>query len=86
MKVPTFDVPTQVRFYDVNGDHYIGGIAYNDYVICGCCGGVIPISEIFEDAPYEVVPLFIYEHWVDIQEEITGGFFGRETGLKSNNP
>ena len=51
MKYNYFEVPTQVKFWDVDGDHYIGGIAYRDKIICGCCGGIFDISEIYESAP-----------------------------------
>ncbi len=67
-----FDVPTQVKFWDVDGDHYVGGIAYHDEVICGCCGGIYEISEIYKFAPDEINPLVIYNNWVDIQAEIIG--------------
>ena len=30
MRYTYFDFPTQVRFYDVDGDKWIGGIAYKD--------------------------------------------------------
>lgn len=52
-----YDFPTQVRFYDVDGDHYLGGIAYQDVIICGCCGGTIEISEIIENTPKQFIPI-----------------------------
>ena len=69
-----FDSPTQVVFWDVDGDHWIGGIAYGDVVICGCCGGVIPIEEIIEFAPADIVePICAYGNWCDISDDIVGG-------------
>ena len=63
--------PTQVRFYD--GMDFVGGIAYHDYIICGCCGGVIDIDEVYEFAPDEITnPIIWFENWVDIQDEIAG--------------
>ena len=35
-----YNKPTQVKFYDVDNDLWVGGIAYHDEIICGCCGGI----------------------------------------------
>lgn len=69
-----FEVPTQVMFWDVDGDHYVGGIAYHDEIICGCCGGVISIEEVYEFAPVEVKePVHAFDKcWVDLSHEIIG--------------
>lgn len=75
MKYDYFEVPTQVKFWDApSGGHYIGGIAYRDEIICGCCGGIFDISEIYESAPdtLEEDPIVIYDDWVDISSEIRG--------------
>ena len=74
MKYNYFEVPTQVKFWDVDGDHYIGGIAYRNEVICGCCGGIFDISEIYEFAPdtLEEDPIVVYDNWVDISQDICG--------------
>ena len=40
-----YDDPTQVKFWDADGYHWIGGVAYHDVIICGCCGGVFEITE-----------------------------------------
>jgi hypothetical protein len=66
----SFDVPTQVAFWDVDGDHYIGGIAYGDEIICGCCGGVVEIAEVCEFAPEGIEPIVIYNEWVDLSGDI----------------
>ena len=34
-----FDVPTQVKFWGYGSKRYYGGIAFQDKIICGCCGG-----------------------------------------------
>ena len=39
-KYDYFEVPTQVKFWDA---HYIGGIAYRNKIICGCCGHILDI-------------------------------------------
>ena len=74
MKYNYFEVPTQVKFRDVDGDHYIGGIAYRNEIICGCCGGIFDISEIYEFAPTDLKedPIVVYDNWVDISNEICG--------------
>ena len=62
-----YDVPTQVKFIEtadvVDDPHWIGGIAYQDYVICGECGGIVDLEDI-EDI--EEFP------WCDISDEIIG--------------
>lgn len=74
MKYNYFEVPTQVKFRDVDGDQYIGGIAYRNEIICGCCGGIFDITEIYELATdtLEEDPIVIYDNWVDISNEICG--------------
>ena len=53
----------QVKFWDTDGGKF-GGILVNDeYIICGCCGGVFEKSEVI----YE-----IFDNWVDIDEAIRG--------------
>lgn len=64
-----FDQPTQVAFWDSENDCYLGGIAFGTNVICGCCGSVIPIDEIYEFAPSSIEPIKDYG-WVDMSNEI----------------
>lgn len=40
-----FDMPTMVRFVDEEKNEY-DGIAYNQEIICLCCGSVIPLEEV----------------------------------------
>ena len=69
-----FDKPTQIVFYDVDGDNWKSGIAYCSEIICACCGGVIEIDEIYEFAPAEITqPIFPYHSWCDITDDIIGG-------------
>ena len=69
-----FNKPTQVVYYDVNGDYWKSGIAWGGEIICACCGGVIEIAKIYEFAPAEMAqPIFAYKHWCDITEDIIGG-------------
>lgn len=68
----SFDVPTQVAFWDVDGDHYCSGIAWREQIICACCGSVFEIEEIYEFAPDNVEAIVVYENWVDFREDIIG--------------
>jgi len=92
-RILDFDCPTQVKFIDfdryLGGDnetkepYWIGGIAFHDKIICGCCGGTIDIQEYYEDWDSfgreefgnfleTDNPLVVYDYWVDINEEIKG--------------
>ena len=59
-----YEEPTQVVFWDETLEEWVGGIVYQDFIICGCCGGVKKIDglEIHE-----------YDTWNDISGEIIGG-------------
>jgi hypothetical protein len=70
-----FETPTQVKFLDDAEDElkYKGGIAYGDVIVCGCCGGVVEISDLLEcfseqEANLIIIPL----EWIDISEAIIG--------------
>lgn len=68
-----FEIPTQVKFYDVGDKHYVGGITYHKEIICGCCGGVFDIEEIISDAKEDGIKNPITAlRWVDISTEIVG--------------
>lgn len=62
-----YEVPTQVKFknddLDICDDEVCGGIAYQDFVICGECGATLELDDviIIEELP-----------WVTISEEIKG--------------
>ena len=64
-----YDKPTQVCFQDLSGeDHRIlGGIAYQDKIICGECGEILCI-ENYTDEELIIQDLC----WVSISEEILG--------------
>jgi hypothetical protein len=67
--------PTQVRFYDANDGIWRGGIAYNDFVICGCCGSKLWIEDIISDAKKIGIHFddaIIEMEWIDISNEIIG--------------
>ena len=68
-----YEVPTQVVFSDSEDDGVkalIGGIAFEDGIICGECGSTIALDEIEEgnlkELPWVNVDLF--HGWRSIQE------------------
>lgn len=65
-----FDIPTQVKWKNPDFDEtnesdseYFGGIAYKDEIICACCGGTIPVSEVDEIIEFD---------WINLSDEIIG--------------
>ena len=62
-----YEVPTQVKFLEsenvVNEPRWLGGIAFENKVICGECGGIVELNDIAD-----IVEL----SWVNISEEILG--------------
>ena len=84
-EVKHYDIPKQVRFLDL-GDTgsdkpiWMGGIAIDDSIICGCCGACFSIQDLFDDwtaygrevYPEIDTPLEEYDYWVDISESIIG--------------
>ena len=71
MKYNYFEIPTQVKFWD---GRYIGGIAYRDEIICGCCGGIFRISDVYEVAPdtLDNDPIIVVDGWKAINYDICG--------------
>lgn len=79
-----YDRPTQVKFLDMgveDGVFWQGGIAYGAEIICGCCGCVFEIADIYvdwnevkDDPLYAGIesPIQEYKFWVDLREEILG--------------
>ena len=50
------------------------GIAFRDVIICGCCGGTIEISELYdiaEEIELGEDPIKVL-NWIDINAEIKG--------------
>ena len=59
-----YEVPTQVKFLEIADEpRWFGGIAFEDKVICGECGGVVELDDIVD---------IIELPWVSISEEILG--------------
>ena len=82
MATTYFEYPTQVKYLDlyrgcdVNEAYYVGGIAYQDKIICGCCGATISIEDLMElahDMQINEEDLIIPFHsWIDIEYKIRG--------------
>lgn len=58
-----FDEPTQVIWYDEEGNRQFG-IAYKDEIICACCGGVYKIEDILLRQPQTIKE---WKYWVDFR-------------------
>lgn len=67
-----YNEPTMVSFLDEDEDgniERIYGIAYNDVIICSCCGGVFLITRVIEMA--EENDIEFEEHdWIPFTEYI----------------
>lgn len=78
--VRNFETPTQVAWFDGEHEDWKGGIGVDDYIICGCCGGTVPLDEVYEmtdfyNADHPETPIknpIVFLEWVDIDEEIRG--------------
>lgn len=61
----------QVMFFD--GEGYCAGILIGKTIICGCCGAIFELEDVLESAKEEgVVPIKLFDSWVDISDEIRG--------------
>lgn len=73
-----YGTPCQVRFVDCGDPNNIticGGIAYKDEIICCCCGSILSIQEIINDAEKAGIHFddaIIELDWIDINQEIIG--------------
>lgn len=63
-----FEKPTQVKFRPIfegtELDTYIGGIAYQDRIICGHCGMVLKIENVGD--------MIEFPDWINLDKEICG--------------
>ena len=67
-----YEKPTQVFFY-TSENEFEAGIAYHDEIICGCCGGIYSIEEVYEWANEDNLINPITElNWVNLTDEIRG--------------
>lgn len=75
IRINWFDVPTQVSFYELEQDRWIGGIGYHDEIICAECGAIIELEEMYDLEVLDVQPNPVRVlTWVDISDEIKGDF------------
>ncbi len=68
-----YDFPTMVSFrqyYEDGEIERIYGIAYQDYIICACCGGRFEISILIEDMRDGTDLGFEELEWVSFNEFI----------------
>ena len=71
-----YEKPKQVIFADPeNPGDWLAGIAFNDSIICSCCGGVFEIEDVIQQAKEDGVvnPIYEYEDWSDLTDDIFGG-------------
>ena len=67
--------PVQIRYWNTIHQEYEGAIAYQDYLIRGDTGRLIPLQEIIEAAAYQDISAdgaIIELDWIDIGESILG--------------
>lgn len=69
-RITYYNYPTQVAFWEPDGLCYAGGIAYRDEIICGCCGGIIELSDIYDSAPEGVRAVVEYRDWMSLEDYI----------------
>ena len=71
-----YEHPVQVKYWDNGLQNYIGGIAYHDFIICGCCGKACSVDAIIDEAlkfsKIEPDKAIIELDWIDINQEIIG--------------
>ena len=69
-----FSRPVQLRFYDKDNDRWVGGIGFQDYIICGCCGASIWLPDFYEDFAETDDPIQVFsnENWHDLSDAIIG--------------
>lgn len=68
-----YDEPTMVTFnYDDGGEELtrLSGIAYKDFIICSCCGGIFSIEDLKNEAEGEYDLEFEELNWVSFNEYI----------------
>ena len=68
-----YSYPIQVVYYNRDVYGYIGGIAYQDVVICGCCGEAIKIQSIIETTPTDCPSIIEFDDWINIESVVRKG-------------
>ena len=76
-----YNEPTQVLFHDEAG--WNAGIAFEDKVICACCGKVFTIVDLIDNLDEDLTcPIYEYKYWVSITDDISGDFTELPEGLE----
>lgn len=72
VKIEWFEQPVQVSFYNFDDDNWMNGIGYRNEIICGCCGAVIPLEDLYdaEMLAIEPQPVRTLSDWVDFSDYI----------------
>lgn len=71
-----FDFPTQIKFFCPTDEEpqWESGIGYKDEIVCGCCGSIFKIENVYQDAKdYGITPeeaIDEYRMWVNFSEYI----------------
>lgn len=60
------EYPRQIRWIDFDSEteNTLYGIQFDDKVICSCCGGMVSIDELNEEARIE-----LRTNWVEVNED-----------------
>lgn len=76
-----YNEPTQVLFHDESG--WNAGIAFEDKIICACCGAVYSIESLIADCDEDITnPIYEYDTWVSITDDIASDFTDLPKGLE----
>lgn len=71
-----YEHPVQVRFWDVGEKTYVGGIAYQDFIICAHCGIVCSIADVIAEANecnnLTADQAIIELDWINLSDEVLG--------------
>ena len=66
-----FEEPTQLMFIDeynefdkLDTEYAVGGIAYKNEIICGECGAIVDLEDVFA--------VYVFGDWVSLNEAISG--------------
>lgn len=72
-----YPIPVQVKFFCPDTEDEVrfeNGIAYDDEIICACCGAIFEIDDVIADAEFcgipEATAIQEYGMWVNFSEYI----------------
>ena len=68
-----YGTPCQVKYYDSAEDSMCGGIAYQDFIICGSSGDIKRIEQVIQEAKQEGIfwdDAIIELDWIDLNNAI----------------